>query len=85
MASSLVYEKLDGQCAKDLEKYFTNITRTGYVKCKGFVLPEHFRNFGESIRKLEIRPHDIWVCSMPKAGELFWNIHKHYATSCSKS
>lgn len=69
MSGSLVYERLDGKCAEYLKKYFTSFFRTGYVRCKGFVLPKYFENFGDRIRRMEVRPDDVWVCSVPKSGE----------------
>jgi len=71
MSGSLVYEKPKGDVAEYLKEYFITDFRTGYVKCKGFVLPEYFRNFGDSIREMEIRSDDVWVCSIPKAGKLY--------------
>lgn len=70
---SLVYEKIEdkNECVKYLEKYFTSTFRTGYVKCKGFVLTEYFQNFGDRIREMEVRSDDVWVCSVPKTGELW--------------
>ncbi|XP_065211067.1 luciferin sulfotransferase-like [Planococcus citri] len=73
------YENLDSETNDLLLKYFTTPFRTGYIKCKGYVLPEYFREFGDRIRQMEIRDDDIWVCSFPKTGttwtqEMVWCI-----------
>ena len=68
MSKSLEYGRPEGDVAEYLKEYFVTEFRTGYVKCKGFILPEYFRKFGDSIREMEIRPDDVWVCSVPKAG-----------------
>ena len=67
----LVYDQPKGDVAEYLQKYFTHDFRTGYVDCKGFILPDYFRNFGDSIREMDIRPDDVWVCSIPKAGKFY--------------
>ena len=69
MSGSLKYEEPKGEVAENLKEYFTSEFRTGYVECEGFIFPKYFRKFGDSIRKMDIRSDDVWVCSFPKAGK----------------
>lgn len=67
----LVYTQLEKESEEYLLKYFTTPFRTGYVKCKGCVLPEYFKDFGDRIKEMDIRDDDIWVCTFPKTGKFF--------------
>lgn len=73
MPEKLEYTKLEGETVPYLEKYFISKFRTGYVKCKGTVVPEYYKNFGDKIMELEIRDSDTWVCSFPKSGKIKLN------------
>ncbi|XP_065215218.1 luciferin sulfotransferase-like [Planococcus citri] len=75
----LTYDELDNKSKEYLTKNFTTTVRTGYVKCKGYLFPNTFQNFGDKIENMEIRDDDIWVCTFPKSGttwvqEMTWCI-----------
>lgn len=62
MAGSVVNKKFEDEYAKKLEKYFTMYFPIEYALCNGYVLPVKFPNFRDQIRRIEIRPDDVWVC-----------------------
>lgn len=66
----LIYEEVDNKCKEYLLENFTTELRTGYVKCKGHLLPNNFKNFGDEIESMKVRDDDIWVCTFPKTGKL---------------
>ncbi|XP_022186789.1 luciferin sulfotransferase isoform X1 [Nilaparvata lugens] len=73
------YEIVDGEDGQLLKEKFTTCFRTGYVRIKGCVLPEHYLKFTDQIRDMKVRDEDIWVCSFPKTGttwtqEMVWCI-----------
>ncbi len=68
MSEELQYKKLNGSSYEYLNKYFTHRLRSGYVECRGAVLPEYFQEFGDKILHMGIRPDDVWLCSFPKTG-----------------
>lgn len=69
----LVYEDLDPESNSLLLKLFSTPLQTGYVKCKGCVIPEYFKEFGDRIRQMDVRDDDIYVCAFPKTGKLLLN------------
>lgn len=82
MSNKLEYCLPDGKSAELLNQYFLTKFRTGYVKCKNVVLPEYFKNFGVRIREMDIRSDDVWVCSFPKTGKLWFILHKLLLAIC---
>ncbi|XP_069695754.1 luciferin sulfotransferase-like isoform X2 [Periplaneta americana] len=73
------FKDVDGELGDILLKYFTSEFRTGYVKLRGFVLPEYFKKFAQRVEDLEVRDDDLWIVSFPKTGttwtqEMSWLI-----------
>ena len=67
--SPLVFEKLEGRQAETLEKNLEGASRNTFLRCNGYTFCEGFSEFFDRIRTLEVRLDDIFVSSVPKAGE----------------
>jgi len=65
------FEEIDGDLGDILLKNFTNCFRPGYVKSRGYILPEYYKKFGQKVKELEVRDDDLWVVSFPKTGKFF--------------
>lgn len=63
------FEEIDGDVGDMLLKNFTNCFRSGYVKSRGYVLPEYYKKFWQKVEEFEVRDDDLWVVSFPKAGK----------------
>ena len=67
--SKLVFEKLESRQAENLEKNLQDASRVTFVRCNGYTFCKRFVDFFDRIGTLEVRPDDIFVSSVPKAGE----------------
>jgi hypothetical protein len=65
------FEEIVGDLGDMLLKNFTNCFRSGYVKSRGYVLPEFYKKYGQKVEELEVRDDDLWVVSFPKTGKFF--------------
>lgn len=65
----LEFNEVNGELGEILLKKFTNQFRNGYVKSRGYVLPEYYKKFGQRVEELEVRDDDLWVVSFPKTGK----------------
>ncbi|PNF21435.1 Sulfotransferase family cytosolic 1B member 1 [Cryptotermes secundus] len=79
----LEFNEVNGELGEILLKKFTNQFRIGYVKSRGYVLPEYYRKFGQRVEELEVRDDDLWVVSFPKTGttwtqEMAWVINQDF-------
>jgi len=74
------FEEIDSDLRDMLLKNFTNCFRSGYVKSRGYVLPECYKKFGKKVEELEVRDDDLWVISFPKTGK-FSPSHDTYRCS----
>lgn len=63
------FEEIDSDLGDMLLKNFTNCFRSGYVKSRGYVLPECHKKYGQKVEVLEVRDDDLWVVSFPKTGK----------------
>jgi estrone sulfotransferase len=65
----LELKEVDGELGDILLKQFTNSFRFGYVKSRGYILPESYKKFAQKIEELEVQDDDLWVVSFPKTGK----------------
>ena len=63
------YSDVDGELGDILQKRFISAFRTGYIKSRGYVLPEYYKKFGHRVENLQVRNDDVWIVSFPKTGE----------------
>ena len=57
-----------------LKEKFTSEFRTGYISVDGVCLPENYAKFADAIENMEVRDDDVWVCSFPKTGKVFYKV-----------
>jgi estrone sulfotransferase len=67
----LEFKEVDGELGDILLKKFTNVFRSGYVKSRGYILPEYYKKFSQRIEELQVRDDDLWVVSFPKTGKFY--------------
>jgi hypothetical protein len=75
------FEEVDGDLGDVLLKKFTNCFRSGYIKSRGYILPESYKKCGQRVEELEVRDDDLWVVSFPKTGK-FSPSNVHSVETC---
>lgn len=72
------FEEIVDDLGDMLLKNFTNCFRSGYVKSRGYVLPEFYKKYGQKVEEFEVRDDDLWVVSFPKTGKFCPNHHTYH-------
>jgi estrone sulfotransferase len=62
----LEIKEVNGELGDILLKKFTTVFRSGYVKSRGYILPQSYKKFAQRIEGLQVQDDDLWVVSFPK-------------------
>lgn len=73
----VTYEKLENETGSKLDAMFGLQDCLLRVNPGRVVIPPKFKDMGEAIRNMEVRPDDVWVVSFPRTGstwaqEMVW-------------
>lgn len=75
--TSLTYDEIEEQYKRKLDKLFGLENCLIEVNPGAVLLPRKYKEFGERILNLQVRPDDVWVVSYPRTGMNF-AIYNYY-------
>jgi len=65
----ITYDPLDTELSERIDTLFGHKNCLIEVNPGHVLMPPRYKEIGDRIRKLDVRPDDVWVVSYPRTGE----------------